>query len=71
MSRRAFIRSLLREPPRERDHHEVASREEALSILTGLALDGRVAAAIALEHALREDGEPHPWAELGVERRQQ
>jgi hypothetical protein len=31
----------------------VASREEALSILTSLARDGRVAAAIALERALR------------------
>jgi hypothetical protein len=49
-SRPAFLRSLLREPPR---NDEVATREEALSILTSLARDGRVAAAIALERALR------------------
>jgi|SRR5215207_9610265 len=54
MSRPAFLRSLLREPPR---NDEVATREEALSILTSLARDGRVSAAIALERALRaEDG---------------
>lgn len=50
-SRAAFVRSLLREPP---NHDEVASRSEALSILTSLARDGRVSAAIALERALRE-----------------
>lgn len=49
-SRPAFLRSLLREPPRADD---VATREEALSILTRLARDGRVAAAIALERAVR------------------
>jgi hypothetical protein len=49
-SRPAFLRSLLREPPR---NDEVATREEALSILTSLARDGKVAAAIALERALR------------------
>jgi len=49
-SRPAFLRSLLREPPR---NDEVATREEALSILTSMARDGRVAAAIALERALR------------------
>jgi hypothetical protein len=48
--RPAFLRSLLREPPR---NDEVAPREEALSILTSLARDGKVAAAIALERALR------------------
>ena len=49
-TRPAFLRALLREPPRD---DEVATREKALSILTGLARDGRVAAAIALERALR------------------
>jgi hypothetical protein len=49
-SRPAFVRSLLREPPRD---DEVATRDEALGILTRLARDGRVAAAIALERALR------------------
>jgi len=46
LSRPAFFRQLLREPPRD---DEVATRTEALSILTRLARDGRVAAAIALE----------------------
>ena len=53
MSRPAFLRSLLREPPRG---DEVATRNEALAILTALARDGRVAAAIALERATRESG---------------
>ena len=48
----AFFRQLLREPPRG---DEVATREEALSILTSLARDGRVSAAIHLERALRGD----------------
>jgi len=39
-------------------------------MLTAQARDGRVAAAIALERALREDGDSDPWAELGIERRQ-
>jgi hypothetical protein len=51
VSRAAFVRALLREPP---TNPEVASRTEALSILTGLARDGRVSAAIALERALRD-----------------
>ena len=34
---------------------KVASRSESLSILTFLARDGRVAAAIALERALRSE----------------
>ena len=52
-SRPAFVRSLIQEPPRE---DEVATRNEALGILTRLARDGRVAAAIALERALRNEG---------------
>ncbi len=51
VSRPAYVRSLLREPP---DAAEVASRDEALSILTSLARDGRVSAAIALARELRE-----------------
>jgi hypothetical protein len=35
---------------------EVANRTEALAILAALARDGRVAAAIALERATREEG---------------
>ncbi len=51
-SRSAYVRALLRDaaPAVERD---VASRDEALEILTALARDGKVAAAIALERALR------------------
>jgi len=44
------VRSLLREPKND----EVATREEA-SVLTRLARDGRVAATIALERALRRE----------------
>jgi hypothetical protein len=53
-TRPAFLRSLLREPPRD---DEIASRGEAPAILTHLARDGRVAAAIALERALRDQDE--------------
>jgi hypothetical protein len=52
MSRPAFFRTILHEPP---SGGEVATRTEALSILSGLARDGRVAAAIALERALRDE----------------
>lgn len=51
MSRPAFFRTLLHEPPTGGD---IATRTEALAILTGLARDGRVAAAIALERATRD-----------------
>jgi len=53
MSRPPFLRSLRREPA---TGHEVATRTEALAILTALARDGRVAAAIALERATSEEG---------------
>ena len=53
MSRPAFMRSLLREPPRD---DQVATRSEALAILTAQARDGQVASAIALERALRNEG---------------
>jgi len=52
-SRPAFLRSLLYEPPRG---DEVATRTEALAILTAQARDGKVASAIALERALRNAG---------------
>ena len=68
-TRPTFLRSLLREPPR---NDEVATRNEALSILTRLARDGRVAAAIALERALRDQyecsGEPDEVDELKARR---
>jgi hypothetical protein len=53
--RAAFVRSLLRGDPQDPD---VASRAEALSILTSLARDGWVSAAIALVRELPpDDGE--------------
>jgi hypothetical protein len=51
VSRAAFVRSLVRKPPEVKD---VASYEEALAILTALARDGKVAAAIALQRALHD-----------------
>lgn len=51
-SRPAYLRSPIRKPPQTGD---VAHRSEALAILSGLARDGRVAAAIALERALRDE----------------
>jgi len=51
-SRPAFLRSLLYEPP---SGSEVATRTEALAILTSQARDGKVASAIALERALRNE----------------
>ena len=53
VTRPAFIRPLLYEPPRG---DEVATRTEALAILTRQARDGKVASAIALERALRDEG---------------
>lgn len=53
ITRPAFLRALLREPPKGDD---IATRSEALGILTRLARDGKVAAAIALERALRNEG---------------
>ena len=50
--RAAYVRSLLRGDPQDPD---VASRAEALSILTSLARDGRVSAAIALVRELPPD----------------
>ena len=50
--RAIFIRSLLRGDPQDPD---VASRAEALSILTSLAREGRTSAAIARVRELRPD----------------
>jgi hypothetical protein len=52
-SRAAYLRSLLRGPPKGFD---VASHEESLAILTDQARDGSVTAGVALEKALREHG---------------
>jgi hypothetical protein len=53
--RAVFLRRLLQGPP---DGSEVATHKEALGILTRLARDGKAAAAIALEKAVREQGSP-------------
>ena len=50
--RAIWLRQAIHHPP---DTTDVASREESLAILTSLARDGRVSAAIALERALRGD----------------
>jgi hypothetical protein len=50
--RATFMRSLLQESP---SADEIATRSEVLAILSRLARDGRVAAAIALERALRDE----------------
>jgi hypothetical protein len=56
--RAVYLRRLLHEPP---SGNEIATRGEALAILTRLARDGRTTAAIALERALRGD---QPASEL-------
>jgi hypothetical protein len=52
VQRAVWLRQAIHKPPEVVD---VASREEALAILTSLARDGKVAAAVALERALRGD----------------
>jgi hypothetical protein len=55
IDRAVWLRQAIHKPPETVD---VASREEALAILTSLARDGRVSAAIALARELRggDDG---------------
>jgi len=52
--RATYLRQLLHEPAKEQD---VASRAEAMAILTRLAWDGKQQAACALAKELREGGE--------------
>jgi hypothetical protein len=52
--RAVYLRRLLQGPPQEPD---VATRSEAMSLLTQLAREGRTPAAIALAKELRESGE--------------
>jgi hypothetical protein len=54
LARAVYLRQLLHEPAKEQD---VASRSEALAILTRLARDGKQQAACALAKELREGGE--------------
>jgi hypothetical protein len=56
--RAVYLRRLLHEPPQGT---EVATHGKALAVLTRLARDGRVTAAIALERALRGE---QPTSEL-------
>ena len=51
-ARAVFLRQLLQGPAAV---EETASHAEAVSILARLARDGKVAAAVALERALRDD----------------
>ena len=53
--RAAYLRRLLHGPEAQRD---VATRGEALGLLTELARDRRTQAVIALARELREGGEP-------------
>jgi len=52
------LRQLLHGP---RGDADVATRTEAMSILTRLARDGRQQAAVALAKELREGGEVDSW----------
>jgi hypothetical protein len=53
--RAVYVRSLITRPVEVAD---VASRTEALAILTAQARAGKVSASIALERALRDSGQP-------------
>jgi hypothetical protein len=63
VSRAAFLRSLVRKPPEVTD---VADRTESLAILTAMARDGKVTAAIALAREL--SGQPVENERRGDER---
>ena len=61
VSRSAFVRDLLRQAgPLD----EYATHSEALAILTRLARAGKVAAAVALERALRAEAGEEPKGDL-------
>ncbi len=60
-ARAVYLRTLLREPPTEKD---IADRQEILALLSEQARAGKVAAAIALERALRNESEPNIDDEL-------
>lgn len=59
-TRAAYLRRLLQGPPPEGE----PTHDEAIRILYGLAKDGRVGAAVALERALRDDETSEPEGEL-------
>jgi hypothetical protein len=54
IARAVYLRSLLRKPPAE----GIADRREVLGILSEQARAGKVAAAIALVRALKDEDEP-------------
>ena len=54
-SRAVYMRTLLQKPPRE---DEIATRGEALALLTGLARGGSVGASVARR---RRHGDPDQW----------
>jgi hypothetical protein len=59
-SRAEYLRRLLWGPPPQGD----PTHQESIQILYGLAKDGRVGAAVALERALRADSPDYPEGEL-------
>ena len=54
IARTVYLRNLLRQPPPE----GIANRREVLGILSEQARAGKVAAAIALMRALKDEDEP-------------
>jgi len=56
VARALYLRTLLREPPAREG---IADRQEILALLSQQARSGKVAAAIALERALRAEDEPN------------
>lgn len=61
ITRAAFVRSLIRKPPEIGD---VCDRTEALAILSAMARDGRVTAAIALVRELKGDSDGSDGGDL-------
>jgi hypothetical protein len=55
IARAVYLRGLLREPP---DRKDIADRREVLALLSGQARPGKVAAAIALLRALKDEDGP-------------
>lgn len=65
ISRAAYLRSLILKPP---DSSDVATRHEALGILTSMARDGKVTPAVELAKLLKGEDPPadpdNPLAEV-------
>ena len=56
IAREVYLRGLLREPP---DRKDIADRREVLALLSEQARAGKVAAAVALMRALKDEDEPN------------